>query len=119
MPLDPASLKYMAEILVPSIAILATFGMPVAIIWLVKHFKLRNRELDLEAQLHGKELELRLKTLEVRQAAMEAPLPPSGAKSMEPAAASSLEKRVSLLEGPAPSAESADAPEPTDPLRLR
>src|SRR3954463_15175767 len=108
MPLDPASLKYMAEILVPSIAILATFGMPVAIIWLVKHFKLRNRELDLEAQLHGKELELRLKTLEARQAAIETALTAIGAKSMEHA---SLEQRVSLLEPPATSAptESAEA----------
>ena len=119
MPLDPASLKYMAEILVPSIAILATFGMPVAIIWVVKHFKLRNRELDLEAQLHGKELELRLKTLEARQAAIETALTTIGAKSMEHAAASSLEKRVALLEGPATSAESADAPEAADPLPLR
>ena len=116
MPLDPASLKYMAQILVPIVAILAVFGMPVAVLWVAKHYKLRNRELDLEAQLHGKELELRLKTLEARQAAIETALTAIGAKSMEHA---SLEQRVSLLEPPATSAESPDAPETADPLRVR
>src|SRR3954447_26129700 len=114
MPLDPASLKYMAEILVPSIAILATFGMPVAIIWLVKHFKLRNRELDLEAQLHGKELELRLRTLEVRQAAVETALTAIGAKASLPP----VEQRMSLLEPPGTSSETVEE-KSADPLRVR
>src|SRR3954467_5791250 len=114
MPLDPASLKYMAEILVPSIAILATFGMPVAIIWVVKHFKLRNRELDLEAELHGKELELRLRTLEARQAAVESALNAIGARPLP----APVEQRMSLLEGPASSGEAVEA-KGADPLRLR
>jgi hypothetical protein len=115
MPLDPVSLKYMAEILVPIVAILAALGMPVAIIWLVKHFKLRNRELDLEAQLHGKELELRLKTLEVRQAAIETAVTAIGRTT--PVEAPPAQQRVSLLEGPATSAE--PTAETADPLRVR
>jgi hypothetical protein len=117
--MDPIAMQKLVMYLVPMVAILATFGTPVAIIWLVKHFNLRHRELDLEAQLHGKELELRLKTLEVRQAAIETALTAIGAKSMEYAAASSLEQRVSLLEAPATSAESEDASQTADPLRLR
>jgi len=117
--MDPIAMQKFVMYLVPMVAILATFGTPVAIIWLIKHFNLRHRELDLEAQLHGKELELRLKTLEARQAAIETALTAIGAKSMEHA---SLEQRVSLLEPPATSAstESEEASaNATDPLRLR
>lgn len=38
------------ESFVPVVAMLATFGMPVAIVFIVKHFKIRNRELDAEIE---------------------------------------------------------------------
>jgi hypothetical protein len=116
--MDPIALQYFAKYMVPLVAILATFGTPVAIIWLFKHFHLRNRELDLESQLHSKELEMRLKTIEVRQAAIETALTAIG-RAAPVEASSPLQQRVSLLEGPATSAGSAEAPQAADPLRLR
>jgi hypothetical protein len=108
--MDPAIL----ERLIPIVAIIFTFGMPVAIIWTVKYFKLKHRELDLEASLHGKELELRLRTLEARQMAVESALTAIGARP-SPAP---LEQRTALLEGPATSGETAETAS-DDPLRVR
>jgi HD superfamily phosphodiesterase len=60
--------------LIPIVALLAVFGMPVAIVWTVFHFRLRSRELDLEegkapkqlqaAQKERKQLEERVENLE-------------------------------------------------------
>ncbi len=44
--MDP---KIIAEI-VPAIAIVFTFGMPVAIVFVVNHFKYKNRELEAELE---------------------------------------------------------------------
>ena len=44
--MDP---KVIAEI-VPVIALIATFGMPVAIVFVVNHFKYKNRELEAELE---------------------------------------------------------------------
>ena len=112
--MDPIALQKLVMYMVPVVAILATFGAPVAIVWMVKHFNLRHRELDLEAQLHGKELELRLRTLEARQAAVETALTVIGARP-SPAP---VEERMSLLEGPASSSETVEA-KPGDPVRVR
>jgi hypothetical protein len=46
MNLDPKII----QALIPIISVLATFGMPVAIVFIVKHFKLRNRELEAEIE---------------------------------------------------------------------
>src|SRR3954468_22025133 len=108
--MDPA----IVERLIPIVAIIFTFGMPVGIIWTVKYFKLKHRELDLEAQLHGKELELRLRTLEVRQAAVETALTAIGAKASLPP----VEQRMSLLEPPGTSSETVEE-KSADPLRVR
>jgi hypothetical protein len=112
--MDPIALQKLVMYMVPVVAILATFGAPVAIVWMVKHFKLRHRELDLEAELHGKELELRLRTLEARQAAVETALTVMGARP-SPAP---VEQRMSLLEPPATSGESAEE-KTADPHRVR
>src|SRR5205807_2657137 len=50
---NPAFISAIVHQLVPLFAILFTFGMPVAIIWTVKHFQHKKRELELEAELHG------------------------------------------------------------------
>ena len=39
-----------------------------------KHFKLRTRELELEAELHGRDSQARLQAMETRLAAMEGAL---------------------------------------------
>jgi hypothetical protein len=111
---DPAALTALLDNLVPILAIVFTFGMPVAIIWTVKHFQFKKRELELEAELHGRELEMRLRTLEARQAAVETAL---GALGGRPLPAPPVEQRMSLLDAPATSSETDEAQ--TDPHRLR
>ena len=49
--MDPVVVTSLANALAPVAAILATFGMPVAIVYIVKHFKLRDRELLLEEKI--------------------------------------------------------------------
>src|SRR5229473_1098798 len=54
--MDPASTAALAVLmngLAPVLGALVCLGAPVAIVFTVKHFKLRHRELDLEAELHG------------------------------------------------------------------
>jgi hypothetical protein len=111
---NPAVLAILLKNLAPIFAIIFTFGMPVAVVWTIKHFKLKHRELDLEAELHGKELDLRLRSLEARQAAVESALTAIGARPLP----APVEQRMSLLEGPASSEEAVEA-KSADPLRLR
>jgi hypothetical protein len=57
----------MLELLVPIIAILVTFGFPVALVFTIKWFKLKDKELQLEADMRktsGQALEARVQRLE-------------------------------------------------------
>ena len=57
----------LAESLIPIIAILATFGCPVALVFVFKWFKLKERELQLDSDLRkdaGAALEARVQRLE-------------------------------------------------------
>ena len=92
--MDPAQLSIIMHGLGPAIAALGIFAMPVAIIYMIKHFKLRHRELELEAELHGKQTQLRLQALEARLGAIEAALGALGP------ARSSAQERTALLEPP-------------------
>ncbi len=79
--------------LIPIVAILATFGMPVGIVFVVKHFKFKH--LELEAELEARkllserdrtELEKRIERLEsvvmgARAVAVPAPLMPASSSS--------------------------------------
>src|SRR5205823_13830531 len=94
MRMDPAQLSIIMHGLGPAIAALGIFAMPVAIIYMIKHFKLRHRELELEAELHGKQTQLRLQALEARLGALEAALGALGP------ARSSAQERTALLEPP-------------------
>jgi hypothetical protein len=112
---DPATLSILLHNLVPILAILLVFGCPVALLWTAKHFQFKKRELELEAELHGREMEMRLRTLEARQAAVETAL---GAIGGRPLPAAPVEQRMSLLEPPATSSETAEA-KTADPHRIR
>lgn len=46
MGFEPAVL----EAMIPLVGILASLGLPVALLYTYKHFKLRNRELDAEIE---------------------------------------------------------------------
>jgi hypothetical protein len=55
------------EMLIPLTAILAVFGCPVALLFVFKWFKLRDRELQLEAEMRkdlGAAMESRVQRLE-------------------------------------------------------
>jgi hypothetical protein len=57
----------MMELLIPIIAILVTFGFPVALVFTLKWFKLKDKELQLEAEMRrtsGQALESRVQRLE-------------------------------------------------------
>lgn len=58
---------HLFDALIPIVAILATFGCPVALVFLFKWFKLRERELQLDSELRkdaGAALEARVQRLE-------------------------------------------------------
>jgi hypothetical protein len=57
--------------LAPVLVTLALSGSVVGFYWVGKHYKLREKELELEAELHGKRIEAELRAMEVRLAAVE------------------------------------------------
>jgi hypothetical protein len=67
----------MLELLIPIIAILTTFGFPVALVFTFKWFKLKEKELQLEAEMRktsGQALESRVQRLESVILALDAEL---------------------------------------------
>ena len=57
----------MLQVFIPIVAILVVFGFPVALIFTLKWFKLKDKELHLEAEMgktSGKALEARVQRLE-------------------------------------------------------
>ena len=86
----------MLEVLIPIVAILATFGTPVALVFVWKYFKLKDKELQVDAELRktaGAALEQRVQRLESIILALDADLrsklgaaDPSHAGLMEPPA---------------------------------
>lgn len=88
--MDPASLSILLHNLVPIVSILAVFGMPVGIVWTIKHHKYKMRELELEE--HGGR---RMASLEARLAAIEAAL------GVQPQLGSPAQHRAAMLEAPA------------------
>ena len=57
----------MLQVFIPIVAILVVFGFPVALIFTLKWFKLKDKELQLEAEMgktSGKALEARVQRLE-------------------------------------------------------
>ena len=93
-PASTAALAILVKGLVPILGALICLGMPVALVFTLKHFKLRHRELELEAELHGRETQLRLQALEARMGAIESALGALGP------ARSSVQERTALLEPP-------------------
>ena len=111
-PASTAALAILVKGLTPVLGALVVMGMPAFIVYTVKHFKLRHRELELEAELHGKQTQARLAALEARLGTVETAL---GALVRGPLPAA-LEERRSLLEAPATSSE---AHAESDPQRQR
>src|SRR6267154_6454845 len=100
-PNSTAALAVLMNGLAPVLGALIVLGMPAVIVFTVKHFKLRHRELDLEAELHGKQTQARLAAIEARLGTLETAL---GALVRGPVPAA-LPDRRSLLEAPPSSSE--------------
>lgn len=95
--MDPASFGILLHSLIPIVAVLAVFGLPVGIIFITKNHQLRMKELELEQQRMPQSTDQRLLAIEERLAHIEgaltgqAPLPP-------------VQQRAEMLEGPPDSA---------------
>lgn len=61
----------LGEVIGPAIAILVMGAIPVSIVFMNRYFKLRTREMELDAELHSRELDARLHAVESRQGATE------------------------------------------------
>jgi hypothetical protein len=72
--MDVAAVRALAEIIGPALAVLVCGAIPVSLVFLTKHFKLRTREIELEAEMHGRESQAKLQALETRLMAMEGAL---------------------------------------------
>src|SRR5438874_4509299 len=110
-PASTAALAILVKGLVPILGALICLGMPVALVFTLKHFKLRHRELELESELHGKQTQARLAAIEARLGTLETAL---GALVRGPMPAA-LPDRRSLLEAPS----SPDVPAESDPQGVR
>src|SRR3979409_1067763 len=111
--MDPASLAVLVNGLETILGGLICLGTPVAILFTGKHLNLRHRELDLEAELHGKLTQARLAAIEARLGTLETAL---GVLVRGPST-TSLQDRTKLLEPP-PACWAPASPE-WDPQRLR
>jgi hypothetical protein len=77
----------MLQMLIPIVAILATFGCPVALVFVFKWAKLRDRELTLDTELRkdaNAALEARVQRLESILLQLEPHLRPPQSSLMEP-----------------------------------
>src|SRR3954471_18839625 len=72
--MDPSLAKAVSEVLGPFLGVLACGAIPVTLVFLTKHFKLRTREIELEAELHGRDSQARLQAMETRLAGLEGAL---------------------------------------------
>src|SRR5438067_2023673 len=63
--MDPSIAKAISEVLGPFLGLLALGAIPVTLMFLTNHFKLRTRELELEAELHGRDSQARLQAKEL------------------------------------------------------
>ena len=88
-PMMPAILRS----LIPIFAVLAVFGFPVGLIWVIKNHQFRMKELELESHRPPARVEERLAAIEARLGVIENAL-------SSPAPRSTLADRSSLLEGP-------------------
>ena len=94
----------MLETLIPIVAILATFGCPVALVFVWKWFKLKDKELQVDSEIRrttGQALESRVQRLESIILALDSDLRAKIASS----------PRSELYESPAP--QQAGLPSPS------
>ena len=104
--MDPASMAIIARALEPFLGLLALAVIPTSLVYVIKHHKVRMRELDLQEKVLQSGGEARLSAIETRLRAVEDAL---GTPRK------SLQERAAMLEGPA----SSEADDPALPVRTR
>ncbi len=72
--MDPSLVHALAEVIGPLLGLLGVAAIPASLMFITKYFKLKTRELELEAELHGRAAQARIQALETRQAAVESAL---------------------------------------------
>jgi hypothetical protein len=105
MPTLRAMSAEMLQMLVPIIAILTVFGFPVALVFTFKWFKLKEKELHLDAEMRkstGEALEARVQRLESVILALDADL--------RAKLSAATPGRAELFEGPA--SQESSQPDP-------
>ena len=100
--MDPVSLGMVMKALEPMLGILALAVIPIGIIWLRSTYKIRMRELDVEEKMVPTRFEARLALIEARLASIE--------EAVGAPARNALQERAGLLEGPATSETTTEAP---------
>jgi hypothetical protein len=110
--MDPVIVKALPDIIGPTVAVIVFGAIPVMLVYMTKHFKLRTRELELEAELHGRDSQARLQAMETRLSAMEGALG---------SLVQALSRRPELMQPPdAPqTSEPAEAPRPLSLSQLK
>lgn len=108
----------LANALAPVLAMLALGIIPTSLVFITKYFKLKTRELDLESELHGRELGSRLAAMEARQQAMESALT-AIANGFAAAQQQRNEPMRASLAEPPPLGESSHPPSPVRKLPER
>lgn len=98
--MDPTIAHALAETIGPGLAILTIGVIPISLVFITKHFNLKTREMELERELHGKETEARLRTLEARQVAFEAALTAIAAGISAGQIRTDAATRAALVEAP-------------------
>ena len=114
--MDPTVAHVLAEAIGPGLAILMIGAIPISLVFITKHFKLKTREMELERELHGKETESRLRTLEARQAAFESALTAIATGISAGQFRNEAPTRAALMEPP-PAEEGPLAPAPIRVVR--
>src|SRR3954468_17674563 len=104
----------MLQMLIPIVAILATFGFPVALVYVWKWFKLKDKELQLDSEMRrssGQAIEARVQRLESIILALDADLRAKLSATSAP--------RTDLFEAPATQEGSQPGPSLPEATKTR
>ena len=104
----------MLQMLIPIVAILATFGFPVMLVYVWKFFKLKEKELQIDVELRrtsGQALEARVQRLESIILALDADL--------RAKLSSASPSRSDLFEAPATPENDQSAPALPEASKIR
>jgi len=110
--MDPVTIKA----LIPIVSVLAVFGAPVALVFVSRYFKLKHRELEIDAEIQKKFTEEARRGLEARVTSLESAMQMvlqvvgRGAQQQQAAQAQPLSQLAQVAEPPPDRPASQPAP---------